>query len=143
MGTRAAVGNLSAHRITHNLLVMKRNLNIALQKNDASGAGVSANGVVECIPLKKGDIVLTAWIQVNTATTGAASADLGTGADVDHFVNGVAIDVTTMDTGQTALTGGAFRFTSADTIDMTVLDAGITAGDLDVCALILRLGKRI
>jgi hypothetical protein len=121
------------------MFIAARHLNIADQLNNENGVGVSQNGVVECIPVRAGDVVLMAWINVLTATTGAASADLGNGTDVDHFVNGVAIDVTTADTGQTALTGGAWRFPSADTIDMTVLDAAITAGKLEVCALIVRM----
>ncbi len=140
MATKAAIGNLNYHRISHNMFIAVRKLNVANQKNNTGGgAGVAANGVVECIPVLAGDVVLAAWINVLTATTGAASADLGDGTDVDHFVNGVAIDSTATDTGMTALTGGPFKFPSADTIDMTVLEAAITAGDLEICALIVRI----
>jgi hypothetical protein len=140
MATKTAVGDMKYNRITHNMFIAVRHMNIADQRNNGGApAGVAQNGVMECIPVRAGDVVLMAWINVLTATTGAASADLGNGTDVDHFVNGVAIDVTTADTGQTALTGGAYRFPSADTIDMTVLDAAITAGKLEVCALIVRM----
>jgi hypothetical protein len=140
MGTRAAVGTLTNTRITHNMWVAKRHLNIADQLDDTGqAAGVTANGVVECIPVRTGDIVLLAWINVLTATTGAAAGDLGNGTDVDHFCDNQALDVTTCETTQSAAAGGPWYVPSADTIDLKVVDAGVTAGKLEICALIVRV----
>jgi hypothetical protein len=119
--------------------VSKARLNVARQKDDNNAAGISANGVVQCIPVRAGDIVLMAWVNVLTGTNGASACDLGNGTDVDHWCDNQAVDVTTCETSQTANAGGPWYVPSADTIDFVLKDAGSVSGDLEVCALIVRV----
>lgn len=129
------VGKLSTHRITHNMFIKKMYIDVDQQ----ASSQIAANTVVEAIPVKAGDTVLDAWFEVYTACTGAASADVGTGADVDYWVDGAPLDGTGIDTNVTANKGGVHYFTSADTIDLKVLEAAVTAGKFAVCALIVRI----
>jgi hypothetical protein len=129
------IGKLETHRITHNLLVKKMLINV----DNQTTSQIAANTVVEAIPVRSGDTVLMAWVEVYTACTGAASFDLGVGDNVDCWVNGAPLDSVDIDTAVTAPESGPHYFASADTIDLKVLEAAVTAGDFAVCALIVRI----
>jgi hypothetical protein len=110
---------------------------IRTQNSEASA--IAANDVLQAIPVRAGDTVLNAWIEVYTACTGGASVDVGTGADVDLWLDGGPLDGQAIDTNTTAVKGGPHYFHEADTIDAKVLEAAVTAGKFAVCALIVRI----
>jgi hypothetical protein len=141
MATWEPVGDLRFTRITHNMFIAKRYVDVDAQTNKTSGAAgqISANEVLQCIPVKAGDTVLQAWVEIYTACTGAASFDLGVGENVDCWVNGAPLDSALIDTAVTACESGPHYFNVADTIDLTVLEAAVTAGRFAVCALIVRI----
>jgi len=134
--TFAAIGDLKTHRITHNLIYVVKMLDVDKQSGASTASQITANEVAQCIPVRKGDIVLQAGVFVQVACTGAASGDIGTGDLVNQFADGIALDQTVA----TAFTaGGAPKIiTVADTIDLKVLEADVTAGKMQVFALILR-----
>ena len=132
------VGKLSYHRITHNMFIAKFIINVD-EQIAATASAIAANAVLECIPVKVGDTVLQAWFEVYTACTGGASADIGVDTDVDCFVDGAPLDQTAIDTTVVAGSNGPHYFATANTIDMTVLEAAVTAGKFAVCALIVRI----
>lgn len=140
MATYVPVGDMRFHRISHNLFVAERYVDVDAQvKTGDSAAGqISQNDVLQAIPLRAGDVVLQAWFEVITSCTGAASADVGDGNNVDAYVNGAPLDAQNMDTAITAPESGPHRYQAADTIDLTVLEAAVTAGKFKVCALIFR-----
>ena len=138
MATFVPVGTMRHHRITHNMFIDAYRLNVDHQTMGTAGA-IAQNSVLQCIPVRIGDIVLQAWINVLTACTGGASADVGVGEDVDCFIDGVAIDGQVVETAVTAGSNGPHRFHAADTVDVTILEAAITAGIIEVCALIVRI----
>ena len=124
------------------MFVAKRLIDVDRQPAAGGASGqVSQNDVIRAIPVKAGDTVLNAWIEVYTSCTGGASCDVGTGDAVDIFQDGQPLDAQACDgAGTTAPTGGgAHYFHVADTIDVVVKDAAVTAGKFAVCALIVRL----
>lgn len=137
MASYVPVGDIKTKRLTKNLLWVTRTVNVDLQTGGATSSQVDADDTLQCIPLFKGDIVLQAGVHVRTACTGAASGDIGTGDLVDNWGDGMALD-------QTVATAGSDNqaapklITVADTLDLKVLEANITAGEFDVVALILR-----
>jgi hypothetical protein len=141
MATFEPVGKRSTHRITHNLRIEKCHIDVDQQRATAGGAAsqIADGDVLQAIPVKAGDTVLQAWFEVYTACTGGASADVGVGENVDCWVNGAPLDGTAIDTSITAPESGPHYFGSADTIDLIVLEAAVTAGKFAVCALIVRI----
>jgi len=139
MATYEPVGQLSYHRISHNMGVWKRHVDVDIQTGASSASQIDANDVLTAIPVRTGDIVLQAWINVLTSCTGAASADVGVGENVDCFVDGVAVDGQVVETAVAAGSNGPHRFHTADTIDCKILEAAVTAGKFEVCALIIRI----
>jgi len=111
-------------------------LDVDKQSGATTASQITANEVAQCIPVQVGDIVLQAGVFIQTACTGAASGDVGTGDLVNQFADGIALDQTVA-TSFTA--GGAPKvITARDTIDLKVLEANVTAGKMQVFALILR-----
>lgn len=142
MATYVPVGKLQTTRITHNMFVSKRLIDVDAQQGHgvAGTTGqIDANSVLQAIPVRAGDTVLEAWVEVYTACTGAASVDVGVGENVDCWVNGAPLDAQTIDTAITAPESGPHYFHAADTIDAKVLEAAVTAGKFAVCALIIRI----
>lgn len=140
MASFEPVGKRSTHRITHNMFIKKMHIDVDQQLANGANAGqIAANDVLQAIPVRIGDTVLNAWIEVYTACTGGASVDVGMGADVDLWLNGGPLDGQAVDTNTTAVTGGPHYFHEADTIDAKVLEAAVTAGKFAVCALIVRI----
>ena len=129
-------GDLKTHHLTKNLLYVSIVIDVDAQDDAATASQITTNEVVEAIPVRAGDIVLQAGVFVRVACTGAASGDVGTADLVNQFADGIALDQTVA-TAYTA--GGAPKLmTVADTIDLKVLEADVTAGLLEVWALILR-----
>jgi hypothetical protein len=141
MATYVPVGKLEHHRITHNMFVAKRLIDVDAQQGRGLGTAgqIDANSVLQAIPVRAGDTVLEAWVEVYTACTGGASVDVGVGENVDAWVNGAPLDAQAVDTAITAPESGPHYFHAADTIDAKVLEAAVTAGKFAVCALIIRL----
>ena len=95
------------------------------------GSALAANDVIPCISVPAGTLILNAGIQVDTATSGGTTTlDLGTGVDVDCFVDGfdaddgtaAGIDIKLATQSGTALTTGKVRVYA---ILMDVSDTGI------------------
>ena len=137
MASYVPVGDIKTHRLTKNLLYIVRMVDVDLQVGGATSSQVDANDTLQCIPVRVGDIVLQAGVLVRTACTGGASGDVGTGDLVDLFADGMALDQTVGTAGSDNQTSPKL-ITVADTIDLKVLEANITAGVFDVVALILR-----
>jgi hypothetical protein len=123
------------------MFIEKMHIDVDQQPVAGGGAAgqIAANDVLQAIPVRAGDTVLNAWVEVYTACTGGASVDVGVGEDVDCWLNGGPLDGQVIDTNTTAVTGGPHYFHAADTIDATVLEAAVTAGKFAVCALIVRI----
>ena len=138
MATFEPVGKLSFHRVSHNMLIAKKEINVDSQTAGTAGQ-IAQNSVLKAIPVKAGDTVLKAWIEVYTSCTGGASVDVGVGEDVDMWLDGGPLDGQVVDTNTTAVKGGPHYFHTADTIDAKVLEAAVTAGRFAVCALIVRM----
>lgn len=133
------VGSLKFNRISHNMQIAIRDIDVDRQTGASSDGQIDANDVLNAIPVKAGETVLLAWVEVMTACTGAASYDLGVGEDVDCWVDGAALDGVVIETGTTAAITKPHRFSTADTIDCIVLEQNVTAGRFRVCALIVQI----
>jgi hypothetical protein len=120
------------------MFISKRYVDVDAQTAGTAGQ-IAQDAVLECIPVRAGDTVLSAWVEVYTACTGGASVDVGVGENVDCWVNGAPLDQTNIDTAITAPESGPHFFPNADIIDAKVLEAAVTAGKFAVCALIVRI----
>jgi hypothetical protein len=140
MGTYEPVGQLKFQKLTHNkdMYLAYRIVDVDQQTGAAANGQIDQNDLLTAIPVPAGETVLSAWVEVMTACTGAASCDVGVGENVAHWVNGAPLDGALIDANGTAVEGWPHRFSANDTIDVTVLEAAITAGVFKVCALILR-----
>jgi hypothetical protein len=140
MATYEPVGQLKFKELGHRagMFLAQRFVDVDAQTGAASDGQIDQNDVLTAIPVKKGEIVLSAWVEVMTACTGGASADIGVGELVDYWANGVALDSAIVEGSSTAGTGGPHKFSAADTVDLQVLEAAVTAGIFRVCALIIR-----
>lgn len=110
------------------------------------GSNLVATDVIEVLQIPAGTMVLGAGVEVVTGTTSVASAatfDLGYGGSVDIYADGFS----PMTTGYAAAgtngavgVGNSRRFSSADTLDLTLVTApaaGIADGVLRVYAVLL------
>ena len=71
-----------------NPYMVQTTLNLATALSD-KGSALAANDVIPVIAVSKGTMILNAGIEVDTASDGSTfTVDLGTGADVDCFVDG-------------------------------------------------------
>jgi hypothetical protein len=139
MATYEPIGDLKYHRISHNMFIIKRNVDVDRQTGASVDGQIDQNDVLTALPVRAGDIVLSAWANIITACTGAASFDIGVGENVDYWVDGAPLDGLLIDTNTTAAQGSPHQFSVADTIDLKVLEAGVTAGRFEVCALVVRI----
>ena len=88
--------------------------------------GAAQNDVLRVIDVPAETLVLHAGMEILTQLSNSVTVDLGTGDDVDNFVDGDA-----KETGFSVLTATARPvIASADTIDIKVLDAASTAGKI-------------
>jgi len=138
MATYEPVGQLKFKKLGSGMYLAQRFVDVDLQTGASADGQIDQNDVLTAISVRAGDIVLMAWVEVMTACTGGASADIGVGELVDYWANGVALDSTIIEANSTAATGGPHKFSAADTVDLKVLEAAVTAGIFRVCALILR-----
>ena len=82
---QAARGNSQRGR---NPYMVEMELDFATALSD-KGSALAAADVIPCISVKKGFMIMNAGIEVVTATSaGTSTVDLGTGVDVDCFVDG-------------------------------------------------------
>jgi|TARA_R110000823_G_scaffold195127_2_gene326423 hypothetical protein len=107
------------------------------------GSALAANDVIPCISVPSGTLILNAGIQVDTATSGGTTTlDLGTGVDVDCFVDGFDADDGTA-AGTYAQNAAAYQPLLAvadDTIDIllaTQSGTALTTGKVRVFAILM------
>lgn len=104
-----------------------------------SGTALAVNDTFPCLNVRAGETILLAGVNVLTATTAAATGDLGfTGGVVDYFVDGIALNDTTFPSITTSF-DGAMYIPSADTIDLISLSQSPAGGKIKVWALIARI----
>ena len=100
---------------------------------------LTSTGAKTVADLPAQSVVLAAGIEVTEALAGATAltVDLGTGLDVDEFVDGYAIASKSVGAVAPSLPGVAY-VGSADTLDITVetVTGTATAGKIRVWALI-------
>jgi len=138
MATYEPVGVLKFKKLGPDMFIGQRYVDVDRQTGASANGQIDQNDVLTAIPIRAGDVVIAAWVEVTTACTGGASADIGVGEKVDYWANGVALDSTIIETNSSAATGGPHKFSVNDTVDLKVLEAGITAGVFRICALVVR-----
>lgn len=116
----------------------------------AKGSALVATDVIEAIAVPVSTVILNAGLQVVTVATGESNdttLDLGTGVDVDNFVDGFDLDAAAA--GAYAQNAAAFQpivvGTTADTIDLTIATATTapTGGKVRVWALLMDIEPRL
>jgi hypothetical protein len=116
----------------------------------AKGSALAAADVIECISVPANTVILNAGFEVITAAGGESSDnawDLGTGVDVDVFVDGFDGDAAAA--GAYAQNAAAFQpivvGSTADTIDLLIQAATTapTSGVLRVWAVLMNVDGRI
>ena len=151
MATAFTLANLTSSGITHkNIDPTKKpgrgHLHLRSVRLDfdaiatATGSALAANDTFQLFDLAVGDIVMIVGINVLTATTGAATVDVGfTGSTVDHFIDGYTVNATTMAPTVTTCLDSPVYITTADTLDLITLGQSGAGGVIEVWALIGRL----
>ena len=140
MATYTPVGNLKYQNLTRtkDMFVEYVTIDVDEQTGAAENGQIDQNDILTALPIRVGETVINAWVDVLTACTGGASCDVGVGENVAHWVNGAPLDGLLIDANGTAVEGWPHKFSAADTIDVTILEAGVTAGIFRVNALVLR-----
>ena len=107
------------------------------------GSALAANDIIPCLSVPAGTLILNAGIQVDTvASSGTTTLDLGTGVDVDCFVDGFDADDGTA-AGTYAQNAAAYQpllAVAADTIDIklaTQSGTALTTGKVRVFAILM------
>jgi len=107
------------------------------------GSALAANDIIPCIAVPAGTLILNAGIQIDTvASSGTTTLDLGTGVDVDCFVDGFDADSGTA-AGTFAIPAAAYNplmAVAAETIDIklaTQSGTALTTGKVRVFALLM------
>lgn len=101
---------------------------------------VAASDTYQCLNLRAGEVVLMAGIVVQTATTAAATGDLGfVGGTADHFCDGMPLNATTLPTPTKGEGDGPVWIATADTLDLTLNAQSPAGGRIKVWALIARM----
>lgn len=125
-------------KISKDLVIRSQVIDFDRVASIASGS-LAVNDTFQCLDVKAGETILQAGINVLTATTAAATGDLGfTGGVVDYFVDGIALNDTTFPSITTSLDGSMY-IASADTIDLISLSQSPAGGKVKVWALIARI----
>lgn len=115
----------------------------------AKGSALAAADVIEAISVPANTMILNAGLEVITAAGGESSdntLDLGTGVDVDNFVDGFDLDAAAA--GAYAQNAAAFQpiivGAAADTIDLTIATATTapTSGVVRVFAVLMDVDAR-
>lgn len=115
----------------------------------AKGSALAAADVIEAISVPANTMILNAGMEVITAAGGESSdntLDLGTGVDVDVFVDGFDLDAAAA--GAYAQNAAAFQpiivGSTADTIDLTIATATTapTSGVVRVFAVLMDIDAR-
>lgn len=114
----------------------------------AKGSALAAADVIEAISVPANTMILNAGVEVITAAGGESSdntLDLGTGVDVDVFVDGFDLDAAAA--GAYAQNAAAFQpiiVGTADTIDLTIATATTapTSGVVRVFAVLMDIDAR-
>ena len=116
----------------------------------AKGSALAAADVIECITVPANTLILNAGFEVTTVMGGESSDnafDLGTGLDVDNFVDGFDADAAAA--GAYAQNAAAFQpvviGATADTIDLLIQAATTapTSGVVRVWAVLISVDGRI
>lgn len=116
----------------------------------AKGSALAAADVIEAISVPVNTVILNAGLEVITALGGESNDntfDLGTGVDVDVFVDGFDADAAAA--GAYAQNAAAFQpivvGSTADTIDITIATATTapTSGVVRVWAILMNVDGRI
>jgi hypothetical protein len=84
-----------------------------------SSGDISAQATYEAIEVPAGAIVIGGYINITDATTASVVIDVGDGGVGNRYKNDVAAD----STGLTALVPTGYKYTTADTIDLTIAGA--------------------
>ena len=107
------------------------------------GSALAANDIIPCLSVPAGTLILNAGIQVDTvASSGTTTLDLGTGVDVDCFVDGFDADDGTA-AGTYAQNAAAYQpllAVAAETIDIklaTQSGTALTTGKVRVFAVLM------
>ena len=134
---RAVGGNSQRGR---NPYMVQTTLNLATALSD-KGSALAANDVIPVIAVSKGTMILNAGIEVDTASDGSTfTVDLGTGADVDCFVDG--FDGTSA-AGVVAQNPAAYQplmATADDNIDLKIITlsgGAVTTGKFRIWAVMM------
>lgn len=116
----------------------------------AKGSALAATDVIEAISVPVNTVILNAGMEIITVLGGESSDntfDLGTGLDVDVFVDGFDADAAAA--GAYAQNAAAFQpvvvGATADTIDITIATATTapTSGVVRVWAILMNVDGRI
>jgi len=113
------------------------------------GSALATNDILQCLDVPAETMILNAGLEITEATDGADGAltfDLGTGDDVDVFVDGFDADLNTA-AGTYAQNAAAFQplvCQSAETIDIKTIfgSGGLTSGKARVFAVLLDVSSR-
>ena len=112
--------------------------------NRVGGSALAANDVVLAMDIPAKTMILSAGLEVLTATDGGtATCDLGTGVDADAFADGFDWSSTTVAGTMSQVPAGASAAVvcqAADTLDVTVATqsgAALTVGKIRVFAVLI------
>ena len=115
----------------------------------AKGSVLATNDIIQCIDVPAETMILNAGLEITEVTDGADGVlkfDLGTGDDVDVFVDNFDADLNTA-VGTYAQNAAAFQplvCQSAETIDIKTIfgSGGLTSGKARVFAVLLDVSSR-
>ncbi len=148
--TTLATGGASAGRTAAAVpYLVERYIDFAAAAT-AKGSALAAADVIECITVPVNTLILNAGMEVTTLLGGESADnafDLGTGLDVDVFVDGFDADAAVA--GGYAQNAAAFQpivvGATADTIDITIATATTapTSGVARVWAVLMNVDGRI
>lgn len=135
----AGSGPEKEKKVSRDVVIRYQTLNFDVIATQAGGA-LAASDTFQALNLKAGETVINAGVNVETATTAAATGDLGfTSADVDHFVDGIALNDDGPIPAGAEGAGRPVSIVSADTLDLLINSQSAAGGRAKVWALIARL----
>ena len=136
----AAGGYQKESKMSKDVVIRSQIMNFDSIASLASGS-LAHSDTFQCLDVKAGETILMAGINVLTAASGAAVADLGfTGGTVDHFIDGLVMNDTSLPSNTTCLDAPMY-IASADTIDL--LESGASASLAGCKAIVWALIARI
>jgi hypothetical protein len=136
--------------------VLKKRLDLAaLADSENAGVAFGAADVLKLFNIPAMTLVSLVSLEVVKAEGAALTADVGDGDDPDGFLDGVSLNATAgtayhtgavhTDTVTVITTANGAKlgklYTAADTLDLTLVDAGANAAVINVCAVCMDLSS--